>query len=373
MNTVNIYIGSDADFDKAISSLDNYNTIGDLLNHISKKEFAISGVQVNEEAPLEIENLIMYTDDYGSLNEWALLGFSNNVLEHNKVDISNIWLNNPPRKIYEDIKKTYQSIVKEYKSTYQDVTENILKEIYTGYGSTIIGQDTVITKILSTLYSLKNSLRKKPVTILFLGESGVGKTETAKYINSFLAGDMVRIQFSMQQTNEAYQYIFGAEHGENCLARELIRRESNVILLDEFDKVRPSFYNAFYQMFDEGIFVDANYSVNVEKCIIICTTNYLSEQEAENKLGIPIYSRFSKIVKFNSISTDDKIRIAQRNYNEIIAQLDDEDKNLITNNSILTFYIEKITKGYYKNMRMLKNDIEDAVYYEILKARGILK
>ena len=54
----------------------------------------------------------------------------------------------------------------------------------------------------------------------------------------------------MQQTNSAYQYIFGADHGEDSLARELIRRSSNVILLDEFDKVSPSFYNAFYQMHD---------------------------------------------------------------------------------------------------------------------------
>mgnify|MGYP000046052259 CR=1 FL=1 len=96
---------------------------------------------------------------------------------------------------------------------------------------------------------------------------------------------MVRIQFSMQQTNSAYQYIFGADHGEDSLARELIRRSSNVILLDEFDKVSPAFYNAFYQMFDEGTFVDANYSVDVSKCIIICTTNYRTEEEAEKYLA----------------------------------------------------------------------------------------
>jgi ATP-dependent Clp protease ATP-binding subunit ClpA len=374
MESIHIYFGSDSDFDNAISGI-NYNSIGDLFNHISKKEITLTGAgtQIPDDTPFEIENLIMYTDDYGAISEWALLGFSNNVLKHNKVDVKNIWLNNPPKKIYEDILKTYsEEIISESKTTYQNISLDILKKVATEYNTVIIGQDSVIIKILSSLYSLKNPKRKKPVTILFLGDSGVGKTETAKYINSFLDGEMLRIQFSMQQTGAAYQYIFGAEHGENCLARELIRRESNIVLLDEFDKVQPSFYNAFYQMFDEGLFVDGNYSVDVERCVIICTTNYMSEEEAENKLGSPIYSRFSKVVKFNPISTPDKIKIAERNYNQIFSELEEEDKELIKSDKILQFFIENITKGYYKNMRMLKNDIEDAINFEILKAREVL-
>lgn len=184
---------------------------------------------------------------------------------------------------------------------------------------------------------------------------------------------MVRVQFSMQQTNNAYQFIFGAEHGENSLARELVRRNSNVVLLDEFDKVHPSFYNAFYQMFDEGIFVDSNYLVNVEQCVIICTTNYTTEEDAEKHLGTPIYSRFSKIIKFGTISIENRIIIAEKNYHEIFTQLDEEDQVLISENQVLKFYIEKIKAGYYKNMRMLRNDIEDAINFEILKARNIIK
>ena len=151
----------------------------------------------------------------------------------------------------------------------------------------------MMRRVLPAIYALKNEKRKRPVSILFLGASGIGKTETAKYIGEQLGMSLVRIQFSMQQTNQAYQYIFGAEHGEDSLARELIRRESNVVLLDEFDKVSPAFYNAFYQMFDEGLFVDSNYSVDMSRCIVICTTNYRSEEEAEKYLGTPIYSRFS--------------------------------------------------------------------------------
>ena len=378
MNDINIYYGSDVRFDNAIKDLKNYHTIGELLNHIDKKKSIINVLleasQKSEEPPLNIKNLVMFTDDYGAVSEWAIMGFSNNVLNHTSVTVENIWLNNPPIKIYEDIKKTYPDNIKSNTPTYQtqEITTDILSNISKNYNSLIIGQDHAIKQILSALYSLRNQKRKKPVAILFLGDSGVGKTETAKYINSFLLGKMVRIQFSMQQTNEAYKYIFGANHGEDSLARELIRRESNLILLDEFDKVQSSFFNAFYQMFDEGEFVDANYSVNVEKCIIICTTNYLSEKEAESKLGSPIFSRFSKIVTFNPISIDNKIKIAENNYKEIYDQLDDEDKSLISNNRILDFYKSNISRGYYKNMRMLKNDIEDSINFEILKARKII-
>ena len=221
-------------------------------------------------------------------------------------------------------------------------------------------------------YILKNEKRKRPVSILFLGASGIGKTETAKYIGEQLGMSLVRIQFSMQQTNQAYQYIFGAEHGEDSLARELIRRESNVVLLDEFDKVSPAFYNAFYQMFDEGLFVDSNYSVDMSRCIVICTTNYRSEEEAEKYLGTPIYSRFSKIVVFDAISIDDKIKIAKKCYQSILSKMSEEEKMLIADNDILNKFNQSIRENAYANMRMLKNDIEDAVYYEILKAYGII-
>lgn len=157
------------------------------------------------------------------------------------------------------------------------------------------------------------------------------------------------------------------------MARELIRRSSNVILLDEFDKVSPSFYNAFYQMFDEGTFVDANYSVDVSKCIIICTTNYRTEEEAEKYLGTPIYSRFSKVVIFNPISIDDKLKIARKCYTGLMEQVAAEDKELIKNNSVLSLFERVIKEGAYPNMRMLRNDIEDAINFEILKARGIIQ
>lgn len=373
IQSINIFWGSDKVFEEAVHSLDNTTSLATVLAHISEKEIKIKDANLPPTPPMIVENLIIFTDDYGGVMEWAILGFSNNVLRHTKIEIHNLWLCNPPDKIHEDIVKNYdKDIIKEHKPQYPIITIEDMKTIADGFNKSVIGQPHVMKQVLSSIYALKNSQRKRPVTLLFLGDSGIGKTETAKYISKCLNSDMVRIQFSMQQTNSAYQYIFGAEHGEDSLARELVRRSSNVILLDEFDKVVPAFYNAFYQMFDEGVFVDTTYSVDVSNCIIICTTNYRTDEEAEKNLGTPIYSRFSKVVIFKPISIEDKLTIASNRYAEVIDSLDDEDKALIENNGVLPFFEKAIREGSYPNMRMLRNDIEDAVNLEILKARGII-
>lgn len=58
----------------------------------------------------------------------------------------------------------------------------------------------------------------------------------------------------MMQTNEVNNYIFGESHSKTSLVRDFLSRESNIVFIDEFDKVHPSFYNAFYEMFDEGVY-----------------------------------------------------------------------------------------------------------------------
>lgn len=373
MNKIEIFWGVDEEFESAIAGLNGTYFLRDILDLFNKTEIKIDGINTSPGEPLEVENLIVHTDDYGSMREWAILGFTNNILENLKVTVNNVWISNPPKKIYEDICRNYDDdIITEHQTDYPPITLENLKKIANGFNEAVIGQSQVVNKILSSIYALKNSNRKRPVTLLFLGDSGIGKTETAKYISQCIGKELVRVQFSMQQTNNAYQYIFGAEHGEDSLARELIRRKSNVVLLDEFDKVSPAFYNAFYQMFDEGVFVDSNYSVDVSKCIIICTTNYRTDEEAERNLGTPIFSRFSKVIHFQPISVEDKLIIAKKSYDSLLLQLDEEDLELVPRNKVLPFFENAIRRGMYSNIRMLRNDMEDALNYEILKARNII-
>ena len=374
MNKINIFWGSDEVFAEATNGLTDFNYLTDVLEHIRKEKLVIAGhVPDKPDDPMKVENLIVHTDDYGGINEWAMLGFTNNILQNLRVDIYNLWLCNPPKQIYQDIRRNFsEETIDEHPAIYPGIELNALKKMATEFDSHVIGQSHVIKTALSAIYGLRIPSRKRPVTLLFLGDSGIGKTATAKFISDCIGKEMVRIQFSMQQTTTAYQYIFGAEHGEDSLARALIRRNSNVVLLDEFDKVPPAFYNAFYQMFDEGMFVDSNYSVDVSKCVIICTTNYTTEEEAEKNLGAPIYSRFSKVIKFVPISVENKLQIAENCYESVLGDVQEEDRALIVDNNILAFFKEHIKNGSYPNIRMLKNDIEDAIYFEILRKRNIL-
>ena len=372
MEKVFIYYGSDDSFEEHIEDIKDFVCLTDILGVLSKSKIEVEGIQKTDDPPLEIENLIIRTDDYGSLKEWALLGFTHNVLLDSRVIVKKVWMNNPPRKIYLDIKKNCSELIEEDTEPHAAIGIETIKNIAYGFSDEIIGQQKACRRIMPSLYALTNPNRKKPISLLFLGPSGVGKTEAAKYIADQMEGELLRVQFSMQQTNKAYNFIFGSEHGENSLARELIRRKSNVILLDEFDKVNQSMYNAFYQMFDDGKFVDSTYEVNLERTVIICTSNFMSEKDAENYLGTPIYSRFSKVVVFDRVPIEDKLKIAKKNYESLYNNLTEQEKELIASNGIYFAFEQAIRNGAYENMRMLKNDIEDALNYELLKAHGIV-
>lgn len=373
ISAIHIYWGDDQYFEDAVKELEDVFHLKQILDDLGKVELKFEGTQRQNIEPTEIENLVIYTDDYGGVKEWALLGFTKNILNNEKYAIENVWLSNPPSQLYQDVCRNFdKDVIEEHKTNYPVLSLEQMRLMAQNYQHEVIGQPTVMKNVLSAMYSLRNASRNKPVTLLFLGDSGIGKTETAKFISTYLGSEMVRVQFSMQQTTASYQYIFGSEHGEDCLARELLRRKSNVILFDEFDKVSPVFYNAFYQMFDEGIFVDENYHVDVSKCIIICTSNYKTEEEAAKSLGMPIYSRFSKVIHFNPISIEDKIKIAQKCYGALIVELGEKDRELLPDDKILPKFEDAIQRGLYPNMRMLKHDLEDAINYELLIAHHIL-
>ncbi len=72
--------------------------------------------------------------------------------------------------------------------------------------------------------------------------------------------------------------------------RDLLGRESNVVLLDESEKVSYSLYNVFYQLFDEGLFIGTNYEVDIRDGIFILTSNFAIEAESKQSFGAAIYS-----------------------------------------------------------------------------------
>jgi ATP-dependent Clp protease ATP-binding subunit ClpA len=179
-----------------------------------------------------------------------------------------------------------------------------------------------------------------------------------------MGGKLFRKQFSMFQNNDYVTYLFGGEHSENSFAKEVLEREANVLLLDEFDKVNPIFHSAFYQLFDEGIFEDNNYSIDAGGAIIICTSNYLSEEEIKNKLGEPIYSRFETCIKYDELSPESVKKIIKICIEREWNNLSPEDKYLIDK--------ETIEKGFNKhsskitNARMVDNTVKQVISDKIL-------
>lgn len=194
---------------------------------------------------------------------------------------------------------------------------------------------------------------------MFYGSTGIGKTETAKYIADTLQEPLLRKQFSMLHSDEFSSYIFGGKHNQNSLAKELLERESNVVLFDEFDKPHPVFHSAFYQLFDEGIYEDKNYTVHMKDSIIICTSNYMSEKEIKSALGAPIYSRFDAIIRFDRLRKEAVEQIMIIEYEKQFSKLDDDEKQIIVQSGIRTAIMGMVDK--LDNARQIKRIIREAL------------
>lgn len=136
-------------------------------------------------------------------------------------------------------------------------------------------------------------------------------------------------------------------------------RESNIILIDEFDKVNPNFYNAFYQMFDEGIYIDTNYKVDLSKCIILCTSNFITEESMIKSMGMPIFSRFDDMILFEHLSISEKEKILDNVYASYVKNFSNEEKVLIESSNIYTWHKENLSR--FKNVRIIKSRVEKAI------------
>lgn len=153
---------------------------------------------------------------------------------------------------------------------------------------------------------------------------------------------------------------FGAEHSKGSFARDMMARESNVILIDEFDKVNPAFYNAFYELFDEGRYVDTNYDVNLGQAIFLLTCNFGSEEEIKKILGPAMFSRIGCCIAYEELSTEQKQTIVHNWYESILSVLKADEKEEIEKTDILDWFIKNAER--YDNIRILKTKLENAIF-----------
>lgn len=240
-----------------------------------------------------------------------------------------MYIQNPPKNIRNQIYRTFaEEIIHETQQPYLEVTEEMIQTINSQYGERVVGQENAKKKLLQSIFPLVGGKQNKPVVILLYGDSGLGKTESAQYMSDLMGGRLLRKQFSMYQNNESANYIFGGRYNEKSFAQDLLARETNVLLFDEFDKALSVFHSAFYQLFDEGIYEDHNYKVMVNKAVIVCTSNYKSVEEIKENLGLPIYNRFDSIIKFEDLSAMAKGIIAEREIERLKKDYDITDEEL---------------------------------------------
>lgn len=293
------------------------------------------------------------SNDYASISEHVRLNFVEFI---NEIEPQALFLHNPPRHIREQITSSFDNVSTKV-FDYPKITEKDIEQLKTVLPTYILGQEVAINSLLASFQTMIDLDNKKPLVLLFIGPSGVGKTETAKQICNTLNGQVMRKQFSMFQNDSFTSYLFGGELRDDSFGHDLLDRTSNIILLDEFDKANPIFHSAFYQLFDEGKFSERNYSVNVNRAIIICTSNYASKSEAKNLLGEAIYSRFDSIVQFSPLSTfaveqlidnavEDRFKKTQNTYlnkQEIVATLKSRASHFHNARSLRRFVNEYIS------------------------------
>lgn len=163
----------------------------------------------------------------------------------------------------------------------------------------VVGQDEAIEAVADAIRRSRSGLQdpRKPIgSFIFLGTTGVGKTELARALAEYLFDDenlLTRIDMSEYQERHSVSRLVGAPPGyvgydEGGQLTEAVRRKPySVVLLDEIEKAHPDVFNILLQVLDEGRLTDNKGRVaNFKNCIVIMTSNLGSEIITENFEGI---------------------------------------------------------------------------------------
>lgn len=153
----------------------------------------------------------------------------------------------------------------------------------------MVGQEHAVQIISDAVRRSRSGIRNqnRPIgTFLFLGPTGVGKTELAKALaDAYFGGEKSIVRLDMNEysgADGATRLIATADKDAYGLSAQITKRPFSVVLLDEFEKAHPSVINAFLQVFDEGILRDEqNREVSFRDAIIIATTNAGAERVQE--------------------------------------------------------------------------------------------
>ena len=218
----------------------------------------------------------------------------------------------------------------------------------------VIGQNEAINAISNALRRARAGVAdsKKPIgSFLFLGPTGVGKTETAKALTRAYFGEqdkMLRFDMSeFQNKEDIYRFIgssLGGESVQGVLATEIREHPFSLVLFDEIEKAHPDILDLFLQMLDEGFITDGfGRKVSFMNAIIIATSNaganliresirtggdyertkkeLLEYLQKENIYRPEFLNRFSGIIAFSPLSQEEILKVCQLLVKQLISSL----------------------------------------------------
>ena len=199
----------------------------------------------------------------------------------------------------------------------------------------VIGQDKAIKAVSDAVRRSRAGLQneKRPIgSFMFLGTTGVGKTELAKSLAEFLFNDenmITRIDMSEYQERHSVSRLVGAPPGyvgydEGGQLTEAVRRKPySVILLDEIEKAHPDVFNILLQVLDDGRLTDnKGRTVNFKNTILIMTSNATVEQ-LRATMRPEFLNRIDEIITFEQLTREDIREILHLQMDELRRKLDE--------------------------------------------------
>ncbi len=380
--------------DKAIDLLDESCTCANLRNK------AISDYEIGErrleDLKLDEEDLSMPKEnepiDYeavanikseivkceNELEELKIKAEDNAVTEEDIAKVIELWTGIPAHKVIESDIKRLSNL------------ENQLK-------AKIIGQDEAVEAVSKAIRRsrVQISTKRHPASFIFVGPTGVGKTELVKQLSKLLFDTpetLIRLDMSEFMEKHSVSRIIGSPPGyvgydeAGQLTEKVRRKPYSILLFDEIEKAHPDVMNILLQILDEGRITDAQgRTVNFENTVIIMTSNAGSEKKA-NALGFgkdkseatkekvmkalsdflrpEFIGRVDEVVVFNELSEDNYVKIADLLLNELVEPLADKGIRLTWNDEVCAYLGKKATGGA-RGARELRNVIRREVEDEI--------
>jgi ATP-dependent Clp protease ATP-binding subunit ClpB len=246
----------------------------------------------------------------------------------------------------------------------------------------VVGQDKAIEAVSNAVRRSRAGLsnEKRPIgSFLFLGSTGVGKTELAKALAEFLFNDenlITRIDMSEYQERHTVSRLVGAPPGyvgydEGGQLTEAVRRKPySVVLLDEIEKAHPDVFNVLLQVLDDGRLTDnKGRTVDFKNTILIMTSN-LKEDELKATMRPEFLNRIDEIVVFDQLSKDDIREIVHIQMDILQKKLQDDNVELTYTKAFEDYMVEEGYSPEYGARpvkRLIQRELVNKLASEILQ------